>query len=93
MAAMATVRMMVLVPPDRSLISGRWAQAKLAMKLMATSAPIMRLSLAGGIMTQMNMPKSATLRALTAATGRRLPAITPRAVPTDQPGRATLMAP
>ena len=48
---------------------------------------------AGGTMMAMNMPYSATLRALTSRPGSTLPITTPSQVPMDQPGMATPIAP
>ena len=59
----------------------------------ATRPATTRLFRAGGMMIARNMPYSATLKALTARSGSRFPAIIPRAVPIDHAGAATRMAP
>ena len=90
---MATVRRIVRVPEESSESSGREPAAKLSRKLAATRPQTTRLSRAAGMMTQRNMPKSATESALTRRSERRFPAMTPSAVPTAQPGSATDIAP
>ena len=66
---------------------------KLARKLKITTPPTLLLVLDTGTIMAINMPYSATLKALTIETGRILPATIPRAVPKDQLGRAMAIAP
>ena len=73
--------------------AGKSTAAKLAAKLMMTSTRIIRSFLAGGMITARNMPKRATLRALTRRTGIRLPTSMPSAVPIAHSGAATAPAP
>ena len=55
-AAITTVRIMVLVPPESSFTSGRIVQSQLAEKLTVSAMAIVRLRLAGGIMIARNIP-------------------------------------
>ena len=91
--AITTVRMMVRVPSESVLTSGRTEQSPLAAKLTSTQAQTTLLFLAGGTMMARNMPNSATDSALTTRAGRVLPAVTPSAVPMAQPGMAGMNAP
>ena len=84
---------MVRLPSERLRTPGRYRHRKLSPKLTATSPATTRLFLAGGMMMAKNIPYSATLRALTARSGRALPARMPRAVPQAQAGAASRMAP
>ena len=86
-------RIMVRVPSDRVLIHGRTEQAKLAAKDRATRTATTLFFRAGGMITARNIPKRATLKALTTRSGKMLPAMMPRDVPMDQPGIAMSMAP
>ena len=92
-AEMATVKIMVRVPPDNAEMPGRYSQVKLSTKLMTTSAATMRFLRAGGMMIAKNIPYSATLSALTTRSGSALPAIMPSAVPMAQAGAASRIAP
>ena len=92
-AEIVTVRIMVRVPSDRVLIHGRTEQAKLAAKDRATRTATTLFFRAGGMITARNIPKRATLKALTTRSGKMLPAMMPRDVPMDQPGIAMSMAP
>jgi len=87
------VRIIVLVPSEREENTDSFDVMKLRAKLRRTNAPTTRLFLEGGIIMARNIPKRASLRALTTLSGRRFPAITPIAVPTDQEGRAMANAP
>ena len=92
-AEIATVRIIVLVPPDNVEIMGSFAKQKLAIKLIITNPAITLFFFAGGTIIAINIPNNATLSAPTILSGKIFPAITPIAVPIDQPGIAKAMAP
>ena len=89
--AINIVNMIVRVPAE--ILSNIYEAIKLKMKLTATVKAIVLSLLAGGIITARNIPYKATLKALMAEVGNILPAIIPKAVPIDQPGKATNIAP
>lgn len=92
-AEIKSVSMIVLLPDEILAMKGRCAAAYEQAKLTKTATPIMRSLRAGGIMTAMNMPKMATLRALTILTGKAVPVMIPIEVPRAHIGTAALQAP
>ena len=78
---------------DKRPNRGIFDTMKLTRKLMITTPPTTLFVLEAGIMIAMNIPYSATLKALTTDAGSTLPATIPMAVPIDHPGSATAMAP
>ena len=87
------VRMIVRIPSESADNAGRTAAAQLAAKLIKTTPAIILFCRDGGIITARNMPKRATLNALTIRSGSIFPAAIPRAVPAAQQGDATSKAP
>ena len=87
------VRIMVLVPSEREEITGRQEAKKLNKKASVIRTATTLSFLAGGMMIERNIQNKETIRALTIRAGSIFPAVTPRAVPTAQPGMATVMAP
>lgn len=92
-AAMTTVRIMILVPPEMFLSNGRYVKARLPAMEASTTIDTARFSFAAGMTTARNMPYSATESALTILKGRIFPTSTPRTVPSAHPGDATVAAP
>ena len=90
---MITVRRLIFILSDIRSSCGILDTAKLARKLAITTPPTILSVLAAGMMMAINIPYSATLKALTIDAGRMLPATIPKAVPSDQPGRAIAIAP
>ena len=87
---MTTVRIIVLVPFWRSEIKGRIEEARLMAKERATRPARILFFLAGGIITERNIPYRATLNALTAREGSRFPAMIPSDVPVASKERLSL---
>ena len=92
-AEIRSVSRMVLLPDEILAIKGRCAAAYEHAKLTKTAIPIMRSLRAGGIITAINMPKIATLRALTILAGKAVPVMIPIEVPRAHIGTAALHAP
>ena len=67
---MTTVRIIMRVPSDKPDMNGTYADTKLSIKHTATMPAITMLLRDGGIITARNIPKSATLNALTILNGR-----------------------
>ena len=87
------VSRMVRIPSESAFTTGSTANSPLSAKLTSTHRSTARFFRAGGTMMARNMPNSATDSALTTRAGRMLPAVTPRAVPSAQPGMAGMNAP
>ena len=85
--------MMVLLPCERSDITGSFPAAREQAKLTMTAAPTALSFLEGGMMTARNIPKRATLSALTILAGSMFPIEMPSAVPAAHIGTAVISAP
>lgn len=90
---MDIVRIMVRVPCESDDTYGRDSAAYEHAKLTMTAPSTFLSFFDAGIITARNMPKSATLRALTTLAGRILPMLMPIAVPVAHIGTAVRRAP
>lgn len=88
-----TVSIIVLVPSDRVEIQGRQVAAKLEINARVTSPATTLFCFEGGMMIAINIPKRATLNALTIRGDMIFPAMTPSIVPKAQPGSGVTIAP
>lgn len=79
---------MIRSPDDREDRGGRQEAARLRTMEMAARAAITRSVLAGGMMTAINIPYSATPRAFRILADRSSPDTAPKKVPAVQPGMA-----